>query len=136
MASESRRLRIVIDQATSEVVRRIQLRALQALQSGTPTDTSHARSGWTPSVGSAITARLDRPADRTVARSAATSRESANKLKAEAIASTYQIKDGAVFISNSVPYIVFLNGGSSSQAPSNFVERAIDSAVRSIGRVV
>jgi len=122
-------LRAIIEGGTAEVVRRIQLRALQTLASATPVDTGHARSGWTPNVGSPVVDRLDRPNDETVARGAASSRAAANRAKAQAIAKSYLLRQGSVFISNNVPYVVFLDQGSSAQAPANFVERALTTAI-------
>jgi len=122
-------LRAIIEGGTAEVIRRIQLRSLQTLASATPVDTGHARSGWTPNVGSPVVDRLDRPKDDTTAKGAASSRLAANRAKAEAIAKTYLLRQGRVFISNNVPYVVFLDQGSSAQAPANFVERALATAI-------
>lgn len=118
--------------AIAEVVRRIELRAFQALTSATPVDLGTARSGWTPSVGSAIEERITGTGDDTADRQAAAARLSENTAKARQIAETYLLSQGKAFITNPVPWIVPLNEGSSSQAPSKFVERAIDTALRSL----
>lgn len=123
----------IIDGASAEVIRRIQLRAMQTVPIATPVDTGHARSGWTPNVGSPVVNRLERPADETVARAAAAKRTAANRARAEGIARSYLLRQGPVFISNSVPYVVFLDQGSSAQAPANFVARALTAAIKSIG---
>ena len=41
-------------------------------------------------------------------------------------------KDGTAWVANNVPYITKLNGGSSKQAPSGFVQIAIARAVQAI----
>jgi len=122
----------IIQGGSAEVIRKLQLRALQTLQSATPVDTGHARSAWTPSVGSPVEERLDRPANEVDAKSSASGRLSENRAKAEAIADSYLLPQGTVFISNNVPYVIFLDQGSSSQAPSNFIERALVAAIVSV----
>ena len=129
----TRQVQAIIEGGTAEVVRKIQLRALQTLASATPVDTGHARSGWTPNVGSPVVDRLDRPTDDAAARGGASSRASANRAKAEGIARSYLLRQGKVFISNNVPYVVFLDQGTSAQAPANFVERALTAAILSVG---
>jgi hypothetical protein len=42
----------------------------------------------------------------------------------------WKISDGPIYITNNVPYIGRLNGGSSKQAPRGFIEKAVTSAVR------
>ena len=55
--------------------------------------------------------------------------QQAEQAKSEGDIVNYQIEDGAVFITNNVPYIGPLNAGTSTQAPAMFVEAAIDKAV-------
>lgn len=129
----TKQVQAILEGASSEVVRRIQLRAMQTLPSATPVDTGHARSAWTPNVGSPVVDRLDRPSDAKAARGAASGRAAANRAKAEGIARSYLLRQGKVFISNNVPYVVFLDQGSSAQAPANFVERALTAAILSVG---
>ena len=131
--SETRRIDDLIKEATEEVVRRVQLRSMQTLTSATPVDTGFARAGWTPSLGSPVVDRLDRPSDRVDAQSQASQRRAQNQARAQQIASTYKLSQGRVFINNPVPYVTFLNEGSSAQAPAKFIERAIDTAIRSVG---
>lgn len=125
-------LDLLFSLATSEVVRRIQLRAFQTLTSATPVDKGTARSGWTPSVGSPILDPVTAPRDEGEARNAAAQRFAENRAKARAIAGTYLVQQGPAFLANAVPWIIPLNAGSSSQAPSMFVERALETALRSI----
>lgn len=122
----------IIQGGSAEVIRKLQLRAMQTLQSATPVDTGHARSAWTPTVGSPADERLDRPSDEGDAKSAASGRLAENRARAEAIAGSYLLPQGTVFISNNVPYVIFLDQGSSSQAPSNFIERALFAAIASV----
>lgn len=119
----------IIQGGSSELMRRLELRAMQTLVSATPVDTGHARSGWTPSVGSAVSDALELGSKKSETRRNANSRLRDNRAKAKAIAETYQLKQGTVFISNNVPYVVFLDQGSSAQAPANFIERALVAAI-------
>lgn len=73
----------------------------------TPVDTSFARSNWTPSVGA--------PAEGTV--------PIGRNLVAAAI--KYRLEFGSAFLTNNAKYIQRLNNGSSTQAPSGFVEQSI-----------
>ena len=100
-------------------------------EGGTPVDTGWARANWVPSVGRAFTGlsgRRPRRGERSRAGMKAT-----NALAR--IAASYRIEQGPVFVTNNVPYINLLNDGSSQQAPSAFVQRAISKAVRSIDRL-
>lgn len=136
MTNQPRRIEFELRAATNETIRKFQLRAWQALTSASPVDTGHFRSGWTPSVGSPVSDRLERPTDTAEAKSRARPRSAKNQAVAEAIAKTYQVERGRVFIVNGVPYGRYLNAGSSSQAPARFVERSIERAIRSLSRLL
>jgi hypothetical protein len=47
----------------------------------------------------------------------------------------YKLGKGGIFISNSVPYIIMLDGGSSVQAPAGMTAAAIQAAEKRIGKV-
>lgn len=130
----ARQVDALVRGGVEEVVRRLQLRTWQVLTSATPVDTGFARANWTPTVGSPISERRDQPASATEARSQARSGLPANRARAEQIAQSYLLMHGRVFIVNPVPYVVYLNEGSSSQAPAKFVERGIGQAIRSLSR--
>lgn len=136
MSRQTERIERALIGAAEEVVRRLQLRTWQILAVETPVDLGTARSGWTPSAGS--------PADRPIlaaetdeaTRAAATARFAENRARAERLANTYRTNQGRAFLTNPVPWIVPLNGGSSAQAPANFVPRAISKAIRSLPRTI
>jgi hypothetical protein len=133
VGKQAKRINVEILSEAEKVVGKVQLRLLQVLSSATPVDTGFARAGWTPAVGTPATRRLDRPIDAEVAKKAAKTRAAENQAKATALAAAYKVTQGPAFMSNNVPYIVFLNEGSSAQAPAKFVERAIEQVVRSFG---
>lgn len=89
-------------------------------------DTGWARANWVPAIG----ASLDRDLSNTPGTSqAATSARVQQQTALGAVASTYRLSRGAVFVTNNVPYIGRLNDGSSKQAPSGFVQFAVAKAV-------
>lgn len=100
-------------------VRRITLRITDRLIRTTPVDTGWARANWVPSIGLPVTYPEGSKAGVT--------RASQQQGLARVVG--YRIDQGAVYISNNVPYIQRLNEGSSRQAPAMFVEAAIEQGV-------
>lgn len=129
MTDQSKRISDEINITVRDVVRVIQLRSLQAVSSGTPVDTGFARGAWQPTITAPARKRKPAPASRADAKSAGNANLQANNAFALQLAATYQLAQGPVFLTNAVPYIEQLNEGSSSQAPSKFVERAILKAI-------
>lgn len=110
--------------STSASARRLVLRALANLtddpaKGGTPIDTEHARSNWVPSIGTPYTGISgSRKSVSYAAQSAGV-----------AAVQRYRIEQGSLFLANNVPYLAYLDQGSSQQAPAGFVEKAINAAV-------
>lgn len=96
-----------------------------ASEGGTPVDTGWARANWVAGIGASLTDTVGTREEAEVS--------GANNAVSEAsvlkVAATYSVKQGAVFISNNVPYIAKLNAGSSPQAGEGFVQRAALRAV-------
>ena len=84
----------------------------------TPVDTGFARSSWVPSIGEPVESNL--LADPSEIREVAAEQ---NAGMAQIL--SYELDQGPVYITNQARYIERLNKGSSKQAPSGFVERAI-----------
>lgn len=93
-------------------VRRVIVTLDQAIVSGTPVDTGRARANWFMDFGSV--------SDRLTSSLGAPNTGRGNAWKSG---------DGNVFIHNSVDYIIYLDAGSSAQAPQGIVDPAI-AAVR------
>lgn len=132
--SEPVRIAALLEAATEEVIRRISINVTAELIERTPVDTGWARANWIPAIGSPAdddVAELDR-ASRTAGVTSARGRQSLGT----ASLTGYRLQRGNVFISNGVPYIGFLNEGTSDQAPRGFVQDAIVAGIRSIGRGV
>lgn len=137
MASdEVRKVDAALTDLIERVVRRLQLRFFQAVTFANPVDTGFSRAGWSPSRGAGSGGSTDRPVSDQVARRQAAALFAKNSAEARAIAATYRLREGAVFIVNNVKYVVFLNQGTSAQAPRMFVERALATAVRRTRREI
>ncbi len=115
-----------LERLTERIVTKITLDITANLIETTPVDTGWARANWVPAIGMPLEANLDGiiPTSQDAA-SAASEQQAA----IAGIVTGYKLSMGAVFVSNNVPYIVRLNEGSSAQAPSAFVQRAIEKAV-------
>lgn len=114
---EVQRVGRLLDIATSKVARRLILEINAELVEATPVDSGWARSNWVPSIKNPIESVFGSP---DALDNSARSRGEA------AIVIGYDLKDGPAWITNNVPYIVQLNGGSSNQAAEGFVQSAIE----------
>lgn len=120
MPAQSALIAARLKQVVSKLVTKISLDVTDGLVRRTPVDVGWARANWIPSIGSPIEAPAgDREAVNTGPQQAGMAQ-----------LTQYRLGDGAVFITNNVPYIVRLNAGSSTQAPAGFVEAEIDAALK------
>lgn len=98
------------------VQKKLALEALRLLVLTTPVDTGRARGGWIVSINEPS----DEVKDRTDKSGSGTISEGTSAiLQMQKLFST-------VFITNNVHYIVYLNQGTSKQAPGNFVENVFE----------
>ncbi len=134
MARPDTKVKDIIDglnNIATQVIRKLALDIVAnlvkaAAEGGTPVDTGWARSNWLINIGSPITSPsgdVGQPSP---------SAQSAG----QASMLVYSVLQGPVWISNNVPYIVFLNEGSSKQAPAGFVQRSIARALTSLPTTV
>lgn len=93
---------------------------------GTPVDTGRAMNNWVISVGSPSRHVTDEGGPK-----ASVAADKASTALGEL--ATVRPFD-TVWISNNLPYIGFLEEGSSKQAPSGWVERAIQNNLRQLAR--
>lgn len=105
----------------SKVVRDLAIEATANLIEATPVDTGWARASWVPQIGSPYTSRV-----------AGIGQTSGPQRVGLASLLAYRVNQGAIWISNHVPYIRILDGGSSKQAPAGFVRLAISRALSSM----
>lgn len=120
MASETFRVITGLRRFTSETVVRITLDVIHELVPDTPIKTGWARSNWVPQIGSSR--------DETTGSQESVDYSAQETAVADVILN--YILPAPIYISNNVPYINKLNDGSSSQAPSGFVQTAISRAIR------
>ncbi len=116
---------ISLSEFTQELVQRVALRITANLQEDTPVDTGWARSNWVPSIGDPYRGLAGSKEGDVVLIDPSTS-----DLGKAQVATSYKLSDGAIFISNNVPYIMALNEGHSSQAPQAFVQASIAKAIQ------
>jgi len=115
-----------VERLTERIITKITLDITANLIEATPVDTGWARANWVPAIGRPFEADLEgitpTPQD-------AASAGAQQQVALVSLATGYKLNRGKVFISNNVPYILGLNEGTSRQAPSGFVQRAIKKAV-------
>lgn len=117
MGAQAARIGEQLRKEIAHVIKMLALEIVRELKRGTPVDTGHARRNWIASLGepNEFEAVSDAAAEAGIA----------------AVIS-YTLANGAIWISNVVPYIERLNNGTSTQAPSGFVEIAIDRAMSTV----
>ena len=114
-----------LSEFTQELVQRVALRITANLQEDTPVDTGWARSNWVPSIGDPYRGLAgNKEGDVTLLD------PSVSEMGKARVATSYKLADGAIFISNNVPYILALNEGHSTQAPRAFVQADILKAIK------
>jgi len=115
----SKKLAMVIEESKKTVV----LDIMDNLLKDTPKDTHHAVSNWVPSIGSPYT-EVDGSKENV-----STAAQNDGLAEIQGLGKARDLKGRfvarEVYIANNVPYIAQLNQGSSTQATSGFVERAV-----------
>lgn len=116
-----------LERFTERLIVKITLDVTANLIEATPVDTGWAQANWVARIGAPFEEDLSEVEPSPQAATSAASRQQASL---GAVAARYQLQQGAVFVSNNVPYITNLNDGSSQKAPRGFVQMAIAKAVR------
>jgi hypothetical protein len=119
MGAQAARIGEALRKEIEGVCKMLTLEIARELKRATPVDTGHARRNWIPSVGepNAIEAQDDAAYKAGVAQVVA-----------------YTLSQGALWVANVVPYIKYLNYGSSTKAPAGFIEMSIDLALQTVER--
>lgn len=108
----------------STVVKKLSFDIFADVVSGTPVDTGRAMNNWVINVGSPKREVTDQGGDE-------------GSIRADKRAEAFNIRVGpfsTVWISNSLPYIVVLEEGSSKQAPRGWVAAAIQNNIAQLAR--
>lgn len=124
--SDARRVTAQLENFTNSLVKQIVLDATSNFIEDTPVDTGWARANWIPNIGEPF----NRTSSTREQAEAGSVQRGDQQAGLATIAATYEIGLGAVYITNNVPYIIYLNEGSSQQAPSGFVQSGISRALR------
>lgn len=126
--SFARRMNVIAERVeanTEKKVRRAALAADQTAVLATPVDTGRARGNWRVDIGNPVFTFDPELKDPSGAGPIA---------QGAAVAQTWRVGAGPIFISNSVPYIGRLDEGYSAQAPTGMSALAIQAARRELGR--
>lgn len=108
-----------LEEFVGEVVKRIVTEVTAAEIEASPVDTGFFRANWIPTIGM--------PFDGTDGeRARGGISQSAQNSGIIDITTRYTIDQGPAYITNNVEYGLVLNAGRSTQAPSGFVQIAID----------
>ena len=113
-----------LEKFTERMMKALTLNVTANLREDNPVDTGWSQANWLNAVGRRIKTPIGSKASVDVKAQEATIAK---------VASTYILDQGIIFISNSVPYILALNAGSSKKAPRGFVQIAI---VRGVSQTV
>lgn len=112
-----------VEENTNILVIRTALAISQTVIAATPVDTGRARANWQAAIGVPITQEIDnedQSGQGTISRN-------------KGIIQSRKVKQ-TIYLSNNLAYIGALNAGSSSQAPANFVESAVQVGVNFVRR--
>jgi hypothetical protein len=121
VSAKAKRIGDEIRQAISKTLRDVMLLAEQNVSTSTPVDTGHAMSNWILSVGSPHSGVDGSRADVSFTAQA----------RGRARVQTFDVgRDKRIYLRNNVPYVQYLDRGSSQQAPAGFVARAMAAALR------
>ncbi len=122
-----------LEEATEKVVTRLSVNITAELIEATPVDLGWARANWIPAIGTPFIEDAT-PTSREGRQAAVPSQRARQQAAVASLAtSSYSLSRGPVFLSNNVPYITRLNDGSSDQAPTGFVQAAIQRGIMSLG---
>lgn len=116
---DRQRILQALDGKVASTCIRLAVNAHAELVERTPRDTGWAKANWIPSLTAPVVTIAGSP-------------DAISKADADAglgAVLAFKLEDGAIFVSNNVPYIQRLDAGSSTQAPAGFVKQAIDAAL-------
>lgn len=116
----NKRMKLIADRVGKNAGEAVKRAALEADQVGvlrTPVDTGRARANWVASIGEPSTE--DNPGPDLGSRDANETKSTAEALaQAQTALAGYKLSLGPIYLVNNTEYILFLDDGSSDQAPS------------------
>lgn len=128
-AGDGKRVIDALTRRVERVVRRLGTEVIANLAVATPKDTGWASGNWIGSIGAPVAAPDGAPGTPGVRGSATLS--GASEASAAAIA-RWRMGQGRIYVTNRVPYVVYLDAGTSAQAPAGFVRASIIKAIDTV----
>jgi len=126
-----------LEEVTEKAVTVITLEVAANLIELTPVDTGWARANWIPNIGGPFEVSISEFSDDDARRAAIPGQAGLQQSQTGLlVAGGYSLSQGPIYVSNNVPYIQVLNTGSSTQAPSAFIQSAIETGVNAATRKV
>ena len=119
IADIGRELSALVEGATRDIGRSL----IAELPAVTPRDTGFTAANWRASRGAPVTAAVGSRSNVGGAKAA----QDSSRSEVE----SFKLSDGTLHVANPLPNAEALNGGSSSQEPQGFVQRAIAKATAS-----
>lgn len=112
-----------VSQNADKLVKKVAMAIDQTVVMATPVDTGRARANWIASLDAASSSTTQ-ATDKGGAQAIAAARATINGYDGDT--------NAEVHITNNLEYIGFLNDGSSAQAPSGFIRKAIRAGVSAV----
>ena len=131
LSARMKRWKQRLPKAASDLNLNVSAAMVESLVLETPVDTSQALSNWTVGINEAPTDFIPPIIPGAHGSTQGASADEAYQA-AVSVLGTKQPGD-VVYISNNAPYIGDLNDGTSTQAPSGFIEAATDTAFATLG---
>ena len=122
IAAVQERIERLLKQITLDIVANLRRAASEG---GSPVDTGWLRANWIANIGEAPSGTVG---TREQAQAGAVNNAAGEQAIAE-VASSYKLERGPIFVSNNVPYVIYVNERGGKVAPKFFIQRAIKEAV-------
>ncbi len=124
--TETTRVARALENFVEQAVKEITASLTEELFVDTPEKTGYAESSWIPSIGRRLP-NQDTPEDPTPGQ--VSFQRNLQLSRVEQVRTNYDLSDGPVFVGNVTDYIVDLNEGTSTQAPTAYVQSSMAKAV-------
>lgn len=128
-SGQSRRIVDSLTRRIEHAVRRLGIEVLANLQVATPKDTGWAAGNWIGSIGEPVSVPDGTRGTPGVKGSAILTGMSA---ASAAVLARWKLGMGRIYVTNRVPYIIYLDAGTSAQAPAGFVRASILRAIDTV----
>lgn len=129
MGTQSKAIKALMMNFVEKEVAKLSTRLTLRFFVDTPKDTGFAESNWVPQIGTTFSGTAGTRENAEIG----IINRSYQLNGIQKISNSYKLKMGVINITNNVDYIEDLNDGTSSQAPTAFVQIGIIKVIRGIG---